>query len=86
MSTPLERIDKIKHRVLFTTAILAPIETARIVGIATFIVPLLLFSGIEYIVSGEDKYTEKLANTIENGGKHYVEEMAIKMNITDKIY
>jgi len=35
---------------------------------------------------GEDKYTEKLANAIENGGKHYVEEMAVKMNITDKIY
>jgi hypothetical protein len=63
-----------------------PVEITRIVYLGCSIVPLLLFSGGEYILSGEEKYTKLWANTIENGGKKQVEDLAKKIDIKWKIY
>lgn len=86
MSTHYERLNEVKNVFVFTTIFLMPVEMTRIVAITTCVVPLLISHAVEYVVFGETRFTEKCADVIENGGKQYVKDMAIKMNIMDEIY
>lgn len=86
MSTKLERTKKVITAIGFTTLVLIPIECIRIVSICVSIVPLTLFHGTEYIVTGEEQYTEQVANFIEHGGKKQVESLAKKAGIDSRIY
>lgn len=69
----MERSQILAKEVMLTGCLLMPLELLRATCIVTGILPLLLFAGGEYIVNGNDRYTSIIANTIENGGKQYVQ-------------
>ena len=86
MATICERTKKILCMTGVTLFILLPIESSRILLIGTSIFPLLLFAGGEYIITGEQKTTETIASSIENGLKSQVETIAKDAGFTCRIY
>jgi hypothetical protein len=66
--------------------ILAPVELARI-AVGSVSIPILLIGWpVEYIATGHNKWTEKYAYMLENGGKKEVENMGRKCGIECRIY
>ncbi len=86
MLASLKRTEKLISIVGFTTLVIIPIECVRVFSIGASIFLLLLFSGGEYIITGESTNTEIFANNIENYGKEQIEKLAKKMGIDGKIY
>jgi hypothetical protein len=65
MSSIFERTTKVMAMVGFTTFVIIPIESIRLSYVVTSTVPLLLFSGGEYILTGEQTYTNIWAYNID---------------------
>ena len=84
MSSILERTKKLSLIIGFTTLVIIPVECIRVTTIVASIFPLLLFSGGEYVFTGESTYTEIFANNIEFGGKETIENIAKKVGIDCK--
>jgi len=76
---------KIMYAVGFT-ALFACFETTRVVCMCACAIPLLVFSCSEYIVTGEQNYTEMCANCLEFGGKEEMEKTAKCIGINTKLY
>ena len=86
MSSIFERTTKVISMVGFTTFVIVPIECIRLSGLVTSIFPLLLFSGGEYILTGEQRNADIWAYNLEFGGKKQIEKLAKKVGFECKIY
>lgn len=79
-------IKQLGKAFVFYTFLVAPVEISRLSIIGVGIVPLLLFSGIEYVSTGNNEITETIANGVEFGGKYTLQKIGIDNNILGSRY
>ena len=86
MSTICERTKKTICMVGVVMFVIIPVEGIRTISTFVSMLPLTLFSAGEYIFSGKQENTERLAYNIEFGDKEQVEKLAKESGFESKIY
>lgn len=82
----IHEIKQLGKTFTFYTLLVAPVEISRLSIMGVGIVPLLLFSGIEYVSTGNNEITEIIANVVEFGGKYTLQKIDIDNNILGSRY
>ena len=62
--TKVTKVTKVTSMIGFAICVALPIEGLRLIAISAPTIPLFFFSSGEYIITGENKYTEMYATVL----------------------